>query len=207
MSQTELDSLTIKDFEARYQIARSNVNNRIAGLRQQGYDLEPEKREGRNIYSADQITLMDLLDAHLKAGNPIATFPAAAGQMNSTVSQDKLHLSHRTQDSTYVSQDKSHLSHRPQDSRWDGASLVEAIAGRVVEILSFNRSAPDPLSNLRAIQDACDHGWLLGTSQLAPLLGVKRLTGQRVERYGFTFTRVGRNGMESAWQVKQMHHV
>jgi hypothetical protein len=56
--QTELDSLIIKDFESRYSMARSNVTNRLAGLKQQGYDLEPEKQEGRNgIESADQIAL------------------------------------------------------------------------------------------------------------------------------------------------------
>lgn len=71
--QTELDSLTIKDFECRYGIARSNVNHRIAGLKQRGHHLEPEKQDGRNIYSADQIALMDQLEAHIQAGQPIAS--------------------------------------------------------------------------------------------------------------------------------------
>ncbi len=203
MYQTELDSLTIKDFEARYGIARSNVNNRITGLKQKGYNLEPEKRGGRNIYSADQIALMDRLDAHLKAGNPITTFPA--------VSQDSLPSSYRTQDSSSeiaVSQDRLQLSHRTPDNRSDkmagAASLIDAIAGKVVEIIRLNQIesiAPDPLANLRMLQEACDRGWLLSSSQLAPLLGVKSLSGRTIERFGFTFTRVGRNGIESAWKV------
>lgn len=179
------------------------MNNRIAGLKQKGYDLEPEKQNGRNIYSADQIALMDRLDAHLKAGHPIATFPA--------VSQDSLPSSYRTQDISSeiaVSQDRLQLSHRTQDNRSDkmagAASLIDAIAGKVVEIISLNQAglvAPDPLANLRMLQEACDRGWLLSTSQLAPLLGVKGLNGRTIERFGFTFTRVGRNGIESAWKV------
>ena len=39
------------------------------------------------------------------------------------------------------------------------------------------------------------------TSQLAPLLGLKSLHGSEFCRYGFVFTKVGRNGAESAWQV------
>lgn len=207
----ELDSLTIKDFESRYGIARSNVNNRLAGLKQKGYDLQPEKREGKNVYKADQIALMDRLEAHLKAGNPIASFPTAENA--AIVSQDKLPASYRTQDSflaTPVSQDKRHLSHRTQDSgamtALGAAGLIDAIAGRVVELVSLNpsgRPTPDPLVRLRLLQEACDQGWLLSTSQLAPLLGVKSLSGQVIERYGFRFTRVGRNGIESAWRIEQ----
>lgn len=98
--RTELNSLTIKDFEARYGIARSNMNNRIAGLKQKRYNLEPEKREGRNIYRADQITLMDRLEAHLKAGHSIATFSSVLqdSSLEMAISQDRLQLSHRTQD-------------------------------------------------------------------------------------------------------------
>lgn len=59
MNQTEPDSLTIKDFGSRYGIARSNVNSRPTGRKQQGYDLEPEKREGRNgVESAWQVERM-----------------------------------------------------------------------------------------------------------------------------------------------------
>lgn len=165
MNQTELDSLAIKDFESRYSIARSNVNNRLAGLKQKGYALEPEKREGKNLYNADQIALMDRLDTHLKAGNPIATFTAADGEL-SHVSQDKLRSFYRTEASSsmsYVSQDKSQLSHRPQDSSADGAlgaaSLIDAIAGKVAEIFSLNQ--PD-----RSSTDPCKYGNAVGLQEL-----------------------------------------
>ncbi len=33
---TEIDSLTIKDFESRYGVIRSNIYNRIDGLKRKG---------------------------------------------------------------------------------------------------------------------------------------------------------------------------
>jgi len=51
------------------------------------------------------------------------------------------------------------------------------------------------------LERVAEKGWLLSTSQLAPLLGLRSLSGKVFERYGFSFTRVGRNGAESAWRV------
>jgi molybdopterin converting factor small subunit len=202
---TELDSLTIRDFEARYGIARSNVNNRIAGLKQKGYDLEPEKQDGKNIYNAAQIALMDQLDTHLKTGGTIATFPAADRSDEqsdlSYVSRDTSHSSYRTQDNpklTYRTQDNPSLEPAPMAMTFAG--VIDAIAAKVVD--AFEQQQPvDQLANLRAIEEAYEKGWQLSTSQLAPLLGLKSLSGSEIQRFGFTFTRTGRNGSESAWRI------
>ncbi len=74
--------------------------------------------------------------------------------------------------------------------------MVDAIAGKLTSLKPI-----DPLANLELLEKACSYKWLLSTSQLAPLLGVKSLTGKEIHRYGFTFTRVGRNGAESAWAI------
>ncbi len=59
----------------------------------------------------------------------------------------------------------------------------------------------DPLAHIEALQRACDRGWLLSTSDLAPLLKLSGISGQTIERYGFICTRSGRNGAESAWLI------
>jgi biotin operon repressor len=204
---TEIDSLTIKDLESRYGVARSNIYNRIDGLKKKGYAMEPEKQGGKSVFNADQIALMDALDASLKDGQSIADFPSTTGRS----------------DLSYVSQDKSKVSHRTQDSKAEGTSImlfagvIDAIAEKVADIISIRQAQPievklpelpttDLLSNLRSIQEACDRGWLLSTSQLASLLGVKTLSGKTIQRFGFTFTRVGRNGAESAWKVERLPH-
>ena len=62
-------------------------------------------------------------------------------------------------------------------------------------------SQKDPLAHIRSLQEACDRGWLLSSSELAPLLKLNKVIGQTIERYGFICTRAGRNGAESAWKI------
>lgn len=201
---TQIDSLTIKDFESRYGVARSNIYNRIDGLKKKGYPMEPEKQNGKSVFNADQIALMDSLDSVLKDGGSIADFPAAHGAVE---------VSHRPTGQV-------EKSYRTQDNKNDGGSMVlfagmiDAIAGKVADILSirqqespsqFSASPPaDPLANIRALQEVCDQGWLLSSSQLAPLIGLKSLHGKEFERFGFKFVKVGKNGLEAAWRVEKL---
>jgi len=174
----ELDSYTIQDFVARYGVMRSNIYNRLNGLKQKGYPMEPEKQGSKTYYNADQTRLMDALDAHLKAGGTIADFRRSD---LAPVPQDNRQPSYKTQDSPAV------------DTSLALALVMDAIAGKL--------QPNDPLENLRRLEEVCDRGWLLSTSQLAELLGRKSLPGKAFSRYGFTFTRVGRNGAEGAWRV------
>ena len=65
-----------------------------------------------------------------------------------------------------------------------------------------------PLSDISArlhlLQDACNHGWLLPTSEIAQVLAIspKTLTHHKsYQHYGFTFNKIGCRGVESAWEV------
>ena len=67
-------------------------------------------------------------------------------------------------------------------------------------------SINDISARLHLLQDACDHRWLLPTSELAQALQLspKSLSHHKVyQRYGFTFTKVGRSGTESSWEVSK----
>ncbi|NJP11663.1 MAG: hypothetical protein HC866_21160, partial [Leptolyngbyaceae cyanobacterium RU_5_1] len=77
---TQLDFYTVKDLEARYRVTRSRVYARINGLKEKGYTLEPEKVEGRSIFNAEQVALLDRLDSHMRAGKDIHDFPAVDGR-------------------------------------------------------------------------------------------------------------------------------
>jgi hypothetical protein len=199
---TELDSLTIKDFESRYNVTRSNIYNRINGLKEKGYPMEPEKQGGKSVFNADQIALMDALDNHLKRGGSIGDF----GESERPTGQSN--LSYRTQDT----QSKIKPAD-PAPATFGMGAMMDAIASKVVAILDLRQtesstpqppaSAVDPLANLRALQEACDRGWLLSSSQLAPLVGLKTLHGKEFERYGFKFIKASKNGAESAWRIKK----
>lgn len=189
--KTEIDSLSIKDLEVRYGVARSNIYNRIDGLKKLGYHLEPEKQGNKSIYNADQIALMDSLNEHLKSGEAIATFPTAEGVL--PVLQDNPQPSYRTQDRPAIETAPAALGM---------AAFADAIVTKLIEAFPQQQYS-DPLANLRQLQEACDRGWLLSSSQLAPLLGRKTLPSKDFERFGFLFTKAGKNGSESAWRVER----
>lgn len=199
---TQIDSLTIKDFESRYGVARSNIYNRIKGLTDKGYHMEPEKQGGKSVFNADQIGLMDALDSHLKTSGTIADFGASDRPTG------QIEPSYRTQDTQAKLKPAD-----PAPATFGMGAMIEAIASKVVSILDLRQSeqptpqippsAADPLANLKALQEACDRGWLLSSSQLAPLIGLKNLHGKKLERYGFKFVKTGKNGAESAWKVEK----
>lgn len=193
---TQIDSFTVADLVQRYGVAKSNIYNRIKGLSDKGHDMTPEKQGKVAIYNADQVVLMDELDNHLKAGGTLANFGEDISPISPT---GQLQKSYRTQDT------------RPTDSvpaALGIASLVDSIASKLLVLQSDRPGAPqlppDPLANLKALQEACDRGWLLSSSQLAPLVGLKNVHGKEFERFGFRFVKAGKNGSESAWRVEKL---
>lgn len=188
MRQTEI-LLSIKDFEARYRLTRSNIYNRINGLKDKGYPMEPMKQGNKSIYSVDQAALMDRLDEHIEDGNDIASFPDPDGRTPMPQPVERL-TSHPIEQIETVERSPVTLGI---------ASLVDAIAGKLVEVIPA--PSPNPLADLRLIHEAYEHGWLLSSSQLATLLGLKTLSGASFTRYGYNFTRHGKNGSESAWKI------
>jgi hypothetical protein len=72
------------------------------------------------------------------------------------------------------------------------------------QMADIYRSTSDPLAPQRALEEAYQHGWQLSTSQLAQILGLspKNLGRyQSFERFGFTFTKGGRQGQQATWMV------
>jgi predicted DNA-binding transcriptional regulator AlpA len=195
MNEAEI-ILSIKDFEARYGITRSNIYNRINGLKDKGYMMEPAKLGNKSIYRVDQAALMDRLHEHLEAGNTIDSFPDSTGrvQLNQPIDSPTRHPIERL-----TTQQDSSIDRSP--AALGVAALVDAIAGKLAEVIPTPQ--PDPLANLRLIQEACDQHWLLSSSQLGALLGIHPPSGAGFTRYGFTFTRTGRNGAESAWKISK----
>lgn len=59
----------------------------------------------------------------------------------------------------------------------------------------------DPLQPQRQLQEACDRGWHLSTSQLQRILGTR--PRHESTRYGFAFKHIGRFGRESAWRIER----
>jgi hypothetical protein len=121
---TQLDSGSIRDFEERYQIARSGVYRRLDVLKAKGYPMEPEKASGnRSIFNADQVTIMDALHEHVRRGEDLSAFPSADSASRDEVVRFNQTSELPTHDAlSSVPQDTPHLSRRTQDN--DSTSLV-----------------------------------------------------------------------------------
>jgi hypothetical protein len=183
--ETLIDGLTRKDLETRYGITRSNIYNRLSGLKDLGYALTPD---GGGLFNADQINLLDQLHAHLqKAGSSIATFPRIDTQQDSPIRQ-----SHRTQDTVGIA-----IAPTSQSSIEILANLVDVLSHTA---LAAMHPPADPLAHLGQLERAAEHDWLLTTSEVKGLIGVAP-SGERFKRHGFIFIKMGRSGRQMEWKI------
>jgi hypothetical protein len=189
MNSTELDLMPVASLSDRYGVARSNIYNRLSALQ-----VEPEKQGGKAFINADQLVQMDQLDQHLKAGGTLADFSGAGGNNLSYRPVGQAEKSYRTQDN---------LPDLAQPMALAMGGMVEAIASKVYELMAIQTPQPvDPLANLRVLEETYKNKWLLSSSQLAAVLGLKGLpSGESFQRHGFIFRKAGKNGAESAWAV------
>ena len=188
MAETELDSFPVSQLQDRYGIVRSAVYARLEGLK-----IKPEKQGTKSFINAAQLRQMDELNKHIKEGGTLPSF-LSSGQLAESSGQ-----SGRTSIDT---QDKS-SGRVVQSSGQSGQEVFMLMFERLAERLV---PVANPLSNLEALERAAEKGWLLSTSQLAPLIGLKSdsfIRKKQFERYGFKIAKAGRNGTESAWKISK----
>src|SRR6476469_7458862 len=187
MGETHLDRLSVSSLQDRYSLVRSAVYTRLKQL-----SIEPE-REGKKSYvDGAQLALLDEFDGHIKRGGSIADFKPASGQLVKSSGQ-------MVESSGQLVKSSGQMIESSGQSREESFMLLlEQMAERLRPV--------NPLSSLEALEQAAEKGWLLSTSQLAPLVKLTRksLIGKkRLERFGFTITKAGRNGAESAWRISK----
>lgn len=79
--------------------------------------------------------------------------------------------------------------------------LVAAIAHQ--QPAAAPQAPQNLLSRFEQLQAIADHDWRPSTSELAKILGLASLSVSTFERYGFRFTRAGKNGAQSVWKVEK----
>lgn len=177
--------LPVADLPDRYGISRSQVYARLDALKRQDPTLAPEKRGKKAYVSGDLLEMMDSLQVLLGQGDSLAE---AVEKVLNVAPQTRpmrpVGQSDRTQDSAILP-----TGEMPSEL----VVLARAIAGQQAE--------PDPLMKYRQLEEIAAHGWQLPTTELADLLGLKSLSGDTFERYGFRFVRCGRAGSQFTWKV------
>lgn len=212
---SELDSFGVKDLELRYGLARSNVYNRLNGLKKRGHSLEPESREGKSVYSGDQVAVLDALDRHIKSGGTTSTF--LTPDQLSRVGQDNSQLSYTSQDSPAETKNKRSLPGLGflQNALTFDFDLIQPILSGVEKMLSVVFPPPLPparkgleLAPYRELNEAAKEGYNISTTNLANLLGLRASTvanyGDEFADAGFVFKRAGRRKSgQIAWAVSK----
>jgi DNA-binding Lrp family transcriptional regulator len=191
---TEIDRLPLSQLPGRYGIARSALYTRLKDLQ-----IEPIK-EGKKAYiDAPSLQLLDELHEHIQGGGTTNEFL----KQKASKSTGQSRTDDRTQQEGLIVQDSpGQITLQPSGL----VSLVEAIVKRLLP------KTGSRLSYLRELEEACEKGWLLSTSELADLLGLSAKTlaayGQHFEDAGFVFTRAGtRKGGEIAWAIDKGYEI
>lgn len=176
---TELDELPVSGLAARYGVHRSQVYNRLDSLKKRNPSLTPHRRGRSSYVTAEILGYLDGMAALIEQGS---TNEEAADSV---------------------------LGMIPADSRAD--SLPDT---RQFETSALAVSSPEPqpepfdtskfLQRLRTLQEVADNDWRPSSSELAAILGLNSLpSGSSFERYGFQFSKAGRNGAQVAWKIEK----
>jgi hypothetical protein len=166
-------------------VARSQVYNRIKAL-----GIETIKRKQKAYVSADQLDQLDQLHTLLQQDYSLES-------ATSLILGDRPHNSLVHQPSPTLEQ-----SHGTTGQLEMMQMLMAAIAHQ--QAPAAPPTPPNPLSRFERLQAIADHDWRPSTSELADILGLNSLSGSPFERYGFRFTRAGKNGAQSAWKVEKV---
>lgn len=188
MDTSNLDRLPVSQLTNRYEIGRTSLYKRLSDL-----NIKPHTLGNKAYVDAKQLDLLDRLDQHLKSGHQTAEFLEVV-QLFTEQSNEQTTEQFTEQSDLDISAPSLALSNDP---------TIFNILSDLAAGLSRAPTA-DISARLHLLQDACDHGWLLPTSELAQVLAIspRTLTHHKsYQRYGFLFTKVGRSGIESAWKV------
>ncbi|MEM9808483.1 MAG: hypothetical protein AAF959_24750 [Cyanobacteria bacterium P01_D01_bin.56] len=176
----ELDEIPVSSLPDRYGVHRSQVYARMDALKKRDRNLIPTKR-GKKSYITRQ--MMDYLDGMAALIQQGQTTSEAADQV---LNQLPTRRADSLVDMRQVP--SSELAIANQDSGFDPDFDFEELLGK-----------------LRGLQELANQNWWLSSSQIANVLELKSLPpGDEFERYGFRFTKAGKNGPETAWKIEKL---
>jgi hypothetical protein len=185
---TDIDELPLQSLPSRYGVARSQVFNRIKAL-----GIETIKRKNKAYVNQDQLALLDDLHNLIQQGK---TLDEAAAIVNPTLRQSR--------------ETPGQYNIVPTAGAFLGQSYgtpgqLELLQALVATLAQQQPPVINPLARFEQLQAMADHDWRPSTQELADILGLASLPGPSFERYGFRFTRAGKNGAQTAWKVEKCY--
>jgi len=174
----EINKLPVKDLPSRYNIRRTALYTRFTAA-----NITPEKDGTRSYISKEELEELDRLDAHIRTGGKLEEFKPIMKSQGA--------ISHQAS----VNSLSSDAVDKP-DNFTEALQLVEAIARHFA-------TPHDPLQHYTALERAIASGWILSSSEVRSLIGIKP-QGDRFQRGAFIFIRAGKIGNQSAWRVAKI---
>ena len=174
----QIDEMPVASLANRYGVHRSQVYNRLEAIKKRQAELVPHRRGRKSYVSAHLLGLLDGMAALIQQGS---TTEEAANQV------------------------LGHLSNRPADSPADIRQVDTSALAIATPEPEKPFSIDDTLHMLRALQELADNDWRLSSDQIAQTLELKALpSGDSFERYGFRFSKAGKNGTQTAWKIEKL---
>ncbi|MBD2425407.1 hypothetical protein [Phormidium sp. FACHB-1136] len=186
MTNLTVDELPLQSLPDRYGVARSQVFNRIKAL-----GIKTIKRDRKAYVNQAQLAQLDHLHDLIQQD---MTIEEAAAIVNPSTRQS------RETPGQYLVPAAGAMVGQSY-----GTGQLELLQALVATLTQQPPSPPiNPLARFEQLQAMADHDWRPSTRELADILGLSSLPGPTFERYGFRFTRAGKNGAQTAWKVEKL---
>lgn len=184
MIHLAIDEWPLKGLPDRYGVARSQVFNRIKAL-----GIETTKRNNKAYVNEDQLAMLDDLHQLIQQGK---TLEEGAAIVNPSPRPSRETPGQHIVPTAGAMVGQSY-----------GTGQLELLQA-LVALAQPQQPPLNPLARFEQLQAIADHDWRPSTKELADILGLSSLPGPTFERYGFRFTRAGKNGSQTAWKVEKL---
>ena len=179
--------MKIKELQERYGLkTRQSIYDWIKA----GNLILPKDERGHAYATPEQIEVLDQLVEHLKTGGTLGSF--------TPVSSPEIYTSVDSQIDTSEPSTVYQIVDTVNSTEDSPMVMLERLVGVVVS----NIQPRSPLWFHDELEKAAKQGWILSTSEVETLIGVKP-KGEVFCRGGWEFVRAGKIGNQGAWKVNK----
>ena len=180
--------MKIKELQERYGLkTRQSIYDWIKA----GNLTLPKDERGHAYATPEQIEVLDQLVEHLKTGGTLGSF--------TPVSSPEIYT---TADSPIDTSEPSTV-YSAIDTVNSEIDTPMVMLERLVGVIVSNIQPRSPLWFHDELEKATKQGWILSTSEVESLIGIKP-KGEIFHRGGWEFVRAGKIGNQGAWKVNKL---
>ena len=193
--------MLLDELQTRYELkSRKGIYARINAL-----NLQLPKDSKRRSYATEQmVQQLDDLDAHLKSGGELKSYvPTTHTEVMSDVTVPHMEVSepHGTNELLPNEVTPGNITNT-NDLLPDMLPEEVTLLPQLLSVIQNLTNNHDPLMPNRLLAEAADRGYILTSKQIKDILGIKP-KGSSFTRLGFSFTKIGKDGIYSSWSVER----